>query len=94
MLEGANGPTFPEADDILRSRNITVVPDVICNAGGVTVSYFEWVQDMASYFWSESEINERMDKIMTDAMVHVWNKAAEKSAACAPRLTSWPVSAS
>lgn len=69
MLEGANGPTFPEADDILRSRNITVVPDVICNAGGVTVSYFEWVQDMASYFWSESEINERMDKIMTDAMV-------------------------
>ena len=78
VLEGANGPTFPEADDILRSRNITVVPDVICNAGGVTVSYFEWVQDMASYFWSESEINERMDKIMTDAMVHVWNKAAEK----------------
>ena len=92
VLEGANGPTFPDADDILRSRNITVVPDVICNAGGVTVSYFEWVQDMASYFWSESEINERMDKIMTDAMVHVWNKA--ESAACAPRLTSWPVSAS
>ena len=54
VLEGANGPTFPDADDILRSRNITVVPDVICNAGGVTVSYFEWVQDMASYFWSES----------------------------------------
>ena len=94
MLEGANGPTFPEADDILRSRNITVVPDVICNAGGVTVSYFEWVQDMASYFWSESEINERMDKIMTDAMVTSGTRRPRKSAACAPRLTSWPVSAS
>ncbi len=89
VLEGANGPTFPEADDILRSRNITVVPDVICNAGGVTVSYFEWVQDMASYFWSESEINERMDKIMTDAMVHVWNKAAEKE--CSLRTAAYIV---
>ena len=57
MLEGANGPTFPEADDVLVQRGITVVPDVICNAGGVTVSYFEWVQDMSSYFWSEEEIN-------------------------------------
>ena len=89
VLEGANGPTFPDADDILRSRNITVVPDVICNAGGVTVSYFEWVQDMASYFWSESEINERMDKIMTDAMVHVWNKAAEKE--CSLRTAAYIV---
>ncbi|WP_346828338.1 Glu/Leu/Phe/Val family dehydrogenase [Serratia inhibens] len=89
VLEGANGPTYPDADDVLRSRNITVVPDVICNAGGVTVSYFEWVQDMASYFWSESEINERMDKIMTDAMVHVWNKAEEK--ACSLRTAAYIV---
>ncbi len=78
VLEGANGPTFPEADDVLASRGITVVPDVVCNAGGVTVSYFEWVQDMASFFWSEGEINERMDKIMTEAMVHVWEKSREK----------------
>ncbi|WP_313588730.1 Glu/Leu/Phe/Val family dehydrogenase [Pantoea septica] len=78
VLEGANGPTYPEADDVLAERGIIVVPDVICNAGGVTVSYFEWVQDMASFFWSEDEINARMDKIMTDAMVHVWNKAKEK----------------
>lgn len=78
VLEGANGPTYPDADDILKARGITVVPDVICNAGGVTVSYFEWVQDMASFFWSEEEINARMDKIMTEAMVHVWDKAIEK----------------
>jgi len=89
VLEGANGPTFPEADDVLASRGITVVPDVICNAGGVTVSYFEWVQDMASFFWSEDEINERMDKIMTEAMVHVWDKAHEKE--CSLRTSAYIV---
>ena len=89
VLEGANGPTFPEADDVLASRGITVVPDVVCNAGGVTVSYFEWVQDMASFFWSESEINERMDKIMTEAMVHVWEKSREKS--CSLRTAAYIV---
>jgi glutamate dehydrogenase (NAD(P)+) len=89
VLEGANGPTYPEADDVLAERNIIVVPDVICNAGGVTVSYFEWVQDMASFFWSEEEINARMDKIMTDAMVHVWHKAEEK--ACSLRTAAYIV---
>ncbi|MEI2605542.1 Glu/Leu/Phe/Val dehydrogenase [Erwinia aphidicola] len=89
VLEGANGPTFPEADDVLASRGITVVPDVVCNAGGVTVSYFEWVQDMASFFWSEDEINERMDKLMTEAMVHVWDKAREKS--CSLRTAAYIV---
>lgn len=89
VLEGANGPTYPDADDILKARGITVVPDVICNAGGVTVSYFEWVQDMASFFWSEEEINARMDKIMTEAMVHVWDKAIEKS--CTLRTAAYIV---
>ncbi|MFU9137400.1 Glu/Leu/Phe/Val family dehydrogenase [Erwinia tasmaniensis] len=89
VLEGANGPTYPDADDMLTSRGITVVPDVICNAGGVTVSYFEWVQDMASFFWSEEEINQRMDRIMTEAMVHVWDKAAEK--ACSLRTAAYIV---
>ncbi|CAH0138337.1 MULTISPECIES: Glu/Leu/Phe/Val family dehydrogenase [Erwinia] len=89
VLEGANGPTFPEADDVLASRGITVVPDVVCNAGGVTVSYFEWVQDMASFFWSEDEINERMDKLMTEAMVHVWDKAREKT--CSLRTAAYIV---
>jgi glutamate dehydrogenase (NAD(P)+) len=79
ILEGANGPTYPEADDILRERQITVVPDVICNAGGVTVSYFEWVQDMASYFWSEAEINERLDKLMIQAVEDVWACANNNS---------------
>ncbi|CAN5435297.1 Glu/Leu/Phe/Val dehydrogenase [soil metagenome] len=75
VLEGANGPTLPEADDVLADRNILVVPDVICNAGGVTVSYFEWVQDFSSFFWSEDEINVRLDKIMVDALRKIWDTA-------------------
>jgi len=75
VLEGANGPTVPAADDILADRGVLVVPDVICNAGGVTVSYFEWVQDFSSFFWSEDEINLRLDKIMVDALKHIWNTA-------------------
>lgn len=75
VLEGANGPTLPVADDVLRERDITVVPDVICNAGGVTVSYFEWVQDFSSFFWSEEEINARLDRIMEQALESVWSKA-------------------
>ncbi len=75
VLEGANGPTLPEADDILADRNVLVMPDVICNAGGVTVSYFEWVQDFSSFFWSEDEINVRLDKIMVDALKKIWDTA-------------------
>jgi glutamate dehydrogenase (NAD(P)+) len=75
VLEGANGPTVPEADDILRERDVLVVPDVICNAGGVTVSYFEWVQDFSSFFWTEDEINVRLDKIMVDALRRIWDTA-------------------
>jgi glutamate dehydrogenase (NAD(P)+) len=75
VLEGANGPTVPEADDILAERGVLVVPDVICNAGGVTVSYFEWVQDFSSFFWSEDEINLRLDKIMVDALKRIWDTA-------------------
>ncbi|OTG81726.1 Glu/Leu/Phe/Val family dehydrogenase [Acinetobacter sp. ANC 4648] len=78
VLEGANGPTYPQADDILTQRGVTVVPDVICNAGGVTVSYFEWVQDMASFFWSEEEINQRLDALMIKAIHDVWQTAEEK----------------
>ena len=73
VLEGANGPTLPEADDILADRKVLVVPDVICNAGGVTVSYFEWVQDFSSFFWTEDEINERLDKIMVGALTRIWD---------------------
>jgi glutamate dehydrogenase (NAD(P)+) len=75
VLEGANGPTLPEGDDVLQERGVLVVPDVICNAGGVTVSYFEWVQDFSSFFWTEEEINVRLDKIMTDSLRHIWHTA-------------------
>ncbi|OUM04338.1 Glu/Leu/Phe/Val family dehydrogenase [Variovorax sp. JS1663] len=75
VLEGANGPTVPEADDILADRGILVVPDVICNAGGVTVSYFEWVQDFSSFFWDEDEINQRLDRIMMNALNQIWDTA-------------------
>ena len=75
VLEGANGPTHPNADDILADRGIVVVPDVICNAGGVTVSYFEWVQDFSSFFWTEDEINVRLDKIMIGALKKIWDTA-------------------
>ncbi len=78
VVEGANGPTTPEADDILADKNIMVVPDVIANAGGVTVSYFEWVQDFVSYFWSEEEINQRLERLMKEAFDSVWDVAHER----------------
>jgi glutamate dehydrogenase (NAD(P)+) len=77
VIEGANGPTTPEADDILAERGILVVPDVVANAGGVTVSYFEWVQDFSSFFWSEDEINARLVGLMREAFVAVWQTADE-----------------
>ena len=73
VVEGANGPTTPAADDMLHDKGILVIPDVIANAGGVTVSYFEWVQDFSSFFWSEEEINNRLDRIMRDAFGVIWN---------------------
>ena len=79
ILEGANGPTTPQADDILRAKGVLVVPDVIANAGGVTVSYFEWVQDFSSFFWSEDDINARLTRIMRDAFAAVWQVAQEKN---------------
>ncbi|HEX7987008.1 MAG TPA: Glu/Leu/Phe/Val dehydrogenase [Duganella sp.] len=78
ILEGANGPTTPEADDILTDKDVLIVPDVLANAGGVTVSYFEWVQDFSSFFWSEDEINARLTRIMQDAFNAVWSVSQEK----------------
>jgi glutamate dehydrogenase (NAD(P)+) len=75
VAEGANGPTTPEADVILRDRGVTVIPDILCNAGGVVVSYFEWVQGLQHYFWKESEIISRLQEIMARAFTRVWQTA-------------------
>jgi glutamate dehydrogenase (NAD(P)+) len=72
IVEGANGPTSAEADVILRERGVTVVPDILANAGGVTVSYFEWVQDLQFFFWSEDEVNKELESIMTRAYADVY----------------------
>jgi glutamate dehydrogenase (NAD(P)+) len=79
LVEGANGPTVPEADRILRDRGVVVIPDVLANAGGVIVSYFEWVQDISSFFWSEDEINRKLEHILTDAFDTVWRLAEQKN---------------
>jgi glutamate dehydrogenase (NAD(P)+) len=67
LCEGANGPTTPVADEILSEKGIFVIPDILANAGGVTTSYFEWVQDRMGYFWTEDEVNQRLDRIMIDS---------------------------
>ena len=76
IVEGANGPTTPEADPILNAKKIIVVPDILANAGGVTVSYFEWVQNKAGYYWTEQEVNERHDLKMDIAFEAVWHNAS------------------
>ena len=78
VVEAANGPTTPSADEIFKDREILVVPDILANSGGVTVSYFEWVQDLQSYSWDEDEVNERLRKIMERAYVDVLHLAEDK----------------
>ena len=72
VCEAANGPITPEADDILNKRSIPVTPDILTNAGGVTVSYFEWVQNLMGYYWSEKEVEEKEEKAMMDAFNSIW----------------------
>jgi glutamate dehydrogenase (NAD(P)+) len=79
VAEGANGPTTVEADEILAERGISVLPDVLTNAGGVTVSYFEWVQDLGRLFWNREEIRSRLREKMTDAFDRVWELAEKRA---------------
>ncbi|HKS59213.1 MAG TPA: glutamate dehydrogenase, partial [Thermoplasmata archaeon] len=77
VAEAANGPTVPEADTVLFQKKITVLPDILANAGGVTVSYFEWAQDIQGYFWPLDEVNQRLERVMTRSYGEV-HKTAEQ----------------
>ncbi len=79
ILEGANGPTTPEADKILHNKGIFVIPDILANAGGVCVSYFEYIQDIHSYFWSLDRVNKELKKIILDAFENVYKISKEKN---------------
>ena len=73
LAEGANGPTTLDADSILRTKNVFVIPDILANAGGVVVSYFEWVQDLQNFFWTEDEVNKKLRDILTKTFHEVLN---------------------
>ena len=77
ITEGANGPTTPEADEILYKKGIVVIPDILANAGGVVVSYFEWVQNVQGYYWSFDEVQEKEDTVLSNAFKDVWSIADE-----------------
>jgi glutamate dehydrogenase (NAD(P)+) len=78
LAEGANGPTTPDADALLADSGIFIIPDVLCNAGGVTVSYFEWVQDIQRFFWNEQEVNQKLEELMLRAFHQVMDMAQER----------------
>ncbi|MEK9951346.1 MAG: Glu/Leu/Phe/Val dehydrogenase [Curvibacter sp.] len=78
IVEGANGPTTPQAEDLLLERGTLILPDVLANAGGVTVSYFEWVQNASSFFWTEADINARLDRALSEAFRAIWDLAQER----------------
>lgn len=87
VLEAANGPTTNEADKILFNKNIVVIPDILANAGGVIVSYFEWVQNIQEVMWSEEKINRKLEEIMGNAFLSVWDTATGRK--ISPRMAAY-----
>ena len=78
IIEAANNPTIPEADEIFAKRDIHILPDVLANAGGVTVSYFEWVQNRQHFKWQLSRVRNEMDRILSDSFERIWTIAQDK----------------
>jgi glutamate dehydrogenase (NAD(P)+) len=89
IVEGANGPTTHEADAVLEEKGVTVVPDILANAGGVVVSYFEWVQNIQSLMWDEDEVNRNLEKIMIRSFEEVWETAQKRD--CTLRMGAYMV---
>ena len=87
IAEGANGPTVPEADEILQGNGVFVIPDILANAGGVTVSYFEWVQNIQGFFWSEEDVNRKLGEIMTRSFKEVLKMTRDHKVT--PRLAAY-----
>ena len=92
VAELANGPVTPEADEILRKRGIIVMPDILTNAGGVTVSYFEWVQNRYGLYWTEKEVNERLEDAMVHSFENVWAMYQKNINDVTPRMAAYMVS--
>jgi len=90
IVEMANGPVTPGADKILEEKGVTIVPDILANAGGVIVSYFEWVQNLQNYYWSEKENISRLKAIIEDAFDEVWNKKC-CTEDCSMRLAAYAI---
>jgi glutamate dehydrogenase (NAD(P)+) len=89
VAEGANGPTTPEADEILDKKGIIVIPDILCNAGGVVVSYFEWVQSLQSFFWDENEVRRQMENKLTNNLEAVMRVSTQRN--CSLRMAAYVI---
>jgi glutamate dehydrogenase (NAD(P)+) len=87
IVEGANGPTTSESDVMLHERGVQIIPDILANAGGVAVSYFEWVQDLQYHFWRETEVISRLQEIMTRSFDRIWEVAEKEGISL--RAAAW-----